>query len=369
MPLRKNPAWRRGFTLIEVLVGVTLIALMGVLIVQLVTAATRATQGSNRGIDTASQVRLVFERLDLDLAALANRQDVDFVATNPDPVNATGTAAYSLAFLTNVTSALPSSPVPTPVPSLNRGVSLVSYQIGQYTPPSGTITPATSPRCLLRASKALLWTDASPFGIWRDPTGAGSLSHTLPIPLLTASPAPISTFPVPTLAATDFDVVAPAVIRMVVGFQLYPDTANKVTLGDTSHTVIDPTSTGGGTVGGQIVYAPPVRLDANGAATTYVDLSRVSAIIVGLVAVDPDVVKRLTDQNIKDLAVLFPTPSSMLSPSDNVQLPVGVWAPIAADEPTISTKAASVPMPARQSLRVFQRAFSINPYGSKTLSP
>ena len=222
-PSLNLPRQGQAFTLIEVLVSMAVLTILGLLILQLTTATRNATRISNRGIDTAAEVRLVFERLDLDLSALANRADVDFVVANPT----TPGTAYSLLFISGVTSATASSPSPAPSPANNRGVSLIGYQVG--TVPSGTVT--VSQPCLLRAAKSVMWTDVSLLGIWRDATATGSLNTTLPLPLLNASPAPSpAATPAISLAATDFDVLSPAIIRMAVGFQLYPS-GSAVTFG------------------------------------------------------------------------------------------------------------------------------------------
>jgi prepilin-type N-terminal cleavage/methylation domain-containing protein len=300
----------RGFTLLEVLIGVAILAILGLLIAQVITATTRATRMSNIGIDAAAQARLAFDRLGLDLAALVKRRDVDFVATN----SLAAGPPYPLMFLSEVTS-------PGIAATNNRGVSLVGYQIAAT---ADSPTPG-----LLRGAVPLAWSGSNSQGI------TGLQTNGLPITL--------ASLPI-TLSAQDFDVLAPAVIRTVIGFQLYPsgenlDLANGTTV----------------TARGQVVYSPPVLYDNDGNPSSQIDRNRISSLIIGLVAMDPETLtnQKLDADQVTTLADCFPTPS-------DGELPVGKWTSICENA---SALPSSIPLPARQSLRVFQRAFPITPYG------
>jgi prepilin-type N-terminal cleavage/methylation domain-containing protein len=305
----KRPRHTHAFTLLEILIGVVILAILGLLIAQLITVTSRATRMSNVGIDAAAQARLAFDRMGLDLAALVKRSDVDFAATNSFSAG----PPYSLMFLSEVTS-------PGIVATNNRGVSLVGYQIN---------TTADSPRPgLLRGSVPLAWTGVNNQSV------TGLQTNGLP--------AAISALPI-TLNAQDFDVLAPAIIRTVIGFQLYPS-------GD------DIELASGSTVKarGQVVYSPPILYDNDDNATTQIDRSQISSLIVGLVAMDPESLKHLDAAQVTALAVCFPTPS-------DGELPVSKWTSICDNTAALPT---TVPLPARQSLRVFQRAFPITPFGA-----
>lgn len=304
----KKASKTRGFTLLEILIGVVILAIIGIMIAQLIAVTGRATRMSNVGIDAAAQARLAFDRMGLDFAALVKRNDVDFFATNsfgPGP-------PYSLMFLAEVTS-------PGIAATNNRGVSLVGYQIDT---PSDYATPS-----LLRGSVPLAWTGPNSQGI------TGLQTNGLPVP--------ISALPV-TLNAQDFDVLAPAIIRTVIGFQLFPND-EEIDLADGDKVVAR----------GQVVYSPPILYDKNGDRSSQVDRSQISSLVVGLVAIDPEVIKRLNSSQVSALADCFPTPS-------NGELPVSTWTPISENATALPP---AVPLPARQSLRVFQRAFPITPYG------
>jgi len=295
----------RGFTLLEVLIAIVVTALIGLLIVQLIGATTSATRQSNRGIDAAAQARLAFDRLGTDLAARLRRRDVDFQATGSF---AAGTN-NALLFYSEVTS-------PGLATTNNRGISLVGYRIS-----TNTETPR---RCLLRAGRALNWTDKG---------FLGSSTNGLAAPL---SSSPVS------LASDDFDVLAPAVIHAAVGFQLYPD-GKSATLADGSAIA---------TARGQVVYSPPVRIASDGTPSTEIDISRISSLVLGVVAMDPRSMDLLDDSQVAQLAAAFPAPGTG-------ELPMAKWGAVAEDAASLP---ATIPLPARQSLRVFQRAFPITPY-------
>src|SRR4051812_19425459 len=69
---------QRGFTLVELLVSVTLLALMVALLARLIANATNTIQGGQKRIDIDSQVRPLFDRMALDFSQMVQRSDVDF---------------------------------------------------------------------------------------------------------------------------------------------------------------------------------------------------------------------------------------------------------------------------------------------------
>jgi len=306
--MKKTPDLR-AFTLLEVLIGVVLLSILGVVIAQLITATSRAARMSNIGIDAAAQARLAFDRMELDLSALIKRTDVDFAATNSIGAG----TPIPFMFLSEVTS-------PGIVSTNNRGVSLVGYEIN---------TTADTPKPgLLRGSVPLAWAGTNSQGV------VGLRGNGLP--------TPIASLPI-SIGPQDFDVLAPAIIRAVIGFQLYPS-------GE------DTELANGATVKarGQVVYSPPILYDANDNASKQIDRSLISSLIVGLVALDPEAQKSIDASQITTLAGCFPLPP-------DGELPVSNWTPICDNAAGLP---ASVPLPARQSLRVFQRAFPITPFGA-----
>ena len=315
--MRRTLRGRRAFTLVELLVAMTVLVLMLVFMLALTNATNRATQISTRAIDASSQARLALDRIGVDLANLFQRPDVVFTASN--------SSATCLQFFTYVESAA-ESPVSSPVPNatwlsanVNRGLSVVAYQLA----------PATSNLsrlCLQRGARPFQTTDVGFMGLGTD--GYPISSQTTP-------------------ASTDFDVLAPGVINLVVGFQLYPDNL-AVTLQDGSVPGVPSSSP---VAQGQIVYSPPLRTDVG--ADSYVDLTRVSAIVVGVVAIDLQSLQLLNAKQVSALSAAFPIPTTKSSTN---QLPAQLWEPLAANVASLPTK---VPLPARQSVRVLQRFYPV----------
>lgn len=308
-PRRKSAA----FSLVEILVAVAVLALLGMMIVQITSAVHTTTRLSTRAIDASAQARLAFERLSGDLGVLVKRADVDFHADNSGLTEA-------LVFLSNTAAADPNSAA---AGFQNRGSSYVSYRVAAH--PDNTGRP-----CLIRGSHALGWGDRGYAGLTTNATTIRMTNTGFPVAFLpTASTA---------TSPGDYDLLAPGVIRFVVGFQLYPDN-NAVTLQD------------GTTIAnarGQIVYSPPMRSGG-------IDLSRVSALVVGIVSGDVESLKLLSAAQISSLAALFVLPGTN-------QLPVALWTQ------TLNTPANfnNFPRPASQSLRVYQRFYPITPFTTQT---
>ena len=298
-----------AFTLVELMVAMMIISILGVLTMSIISATDRSSSLSNRSVEASAQARLAFDRIGIDLRGLLKRQDVNF-ETAVVPVASTGDA---LRFVSMVTSAGAAA-------ADNRDVSVVTYRI------QPNVDNASRP-CLVRGAKAIRWADIGYLGVQAN----GLPSATFPTAYLPVYPA-------------DFDVLADGVIRMVIGFQLYPDNL-PVTLADGTSLPVSY---------GDVVYSPPVRSDTG--AVTYVDTSRISSIIVGLVTIDLTALRQADATQLQALAATFPMP-------DMNRLPVQSWANIANN---VNLTPSSVPLSVRQALRVFERAYPMTPFGKKT---
>lgn len=315
-PVSEKTGWKRsGFSLIEILVAVSVLVILGALIAQLTNATSNTTRISNRSVDAAAQARLVFDRIGLDLNKAVLREDSDFQADNA------GGNGGKFDFLSEVASADPASPAPG---FRNRGCSRIIYRMEKRAENGGRL-------CLLRGARAVDWADAGFLGLKTDG---------FPVRFSDAA-YPVAVVP------EDFDVLSPAVLRMVVGFQLSPDN-EEVILAD------------GSTVAqarGQIVYSPPVR----GAITplnSLFDSSRVSSLVVGLVVLDLDTLKLLNETTADLLAAAFP-----VSVPQGAR-PVGYWMNQTSG---LAALPDAIPLPARQAVRLYQRFYPISPNGSRVL--
>jgi len=314
---------RDGFTLIELLLTMMLTILLGILVTQATTATMKVTRLSNRSIDAASQARLALDCIGTDLSAVFRRRDVDFFAQNPG-----GAAENTLYFLSGVASSSASVSG-----SDNRGISMVAYRIASHTNNANRL-------CLERACIPI--PRARPSS-WAASSFMGLKSDGQPVKIDGSD----TSFPTALIPATaDFDLLSPGVVRMVVGFQLYPDN-QPVTLKD---------GTTEANSRGQIVYSPPIYYPTltSGSTSTiaYLDINRISSIVVGVVAIDLDSLRLLNASQVETLASHFPALSMNT-------LPVSAWK-------TASDTAAStgIPLPAAQAVRVFQRFYPITSYGN-----
>lgn len=307
-----------GFTLVEILSAVMVLILIVGVISQVASMTTRATRMSNQALDAATQARLVFGRIGADITGAVKRKDAPWDLQNP------GMEGLYLRFL----SAVPSEDgTADTTGTANRGFSLVAYQIAAHADNSGR-------DCLVRAGKVITRNMIGYLGL--DATG-------LPVQF-TSTGFPSALLP----TSSDYDILSPGVIRMVVGYQLYPDNL-QATLQD--GTVV-------ANARGQVVYSPPVRSVipfGGGSASVYPDLNRISAVVIGLVVIDADNLKLMNAAQVAALAGAFKDPTGNT-------LPVAAWNPVAN---TPSALPATVPWPARQAVRVFQCAFPITPLDFK----
>lgn len=85
-----------AFTLVELLVSIAVLVLMVVLVSQLTNNATKTTTFSNQRLDSDSQARVAFGRMAYDFENMVNRKDVDvfFVKNNGGSSSAMNDAMY-----------------------------------------------------------------------------------------------------------------------------------------------------------------------------------------------------------------------------------------------------------------------------------
>ena len=166
---RPAPSRVDGFTIVELIVSITVLALVLVFTAQLINGASRVITVSSKRTDADSQSRLVFSRLGQDLARLVKRGDVDF-STFKQPGNPqTGPDARhgandQFAFYSETVGGY------TPAAGVSAGsfsaltarapLSVVAYQVAAE--PNGGATT------LRRMAKALGW-DPDPKGTWACP--------------------------------------------------------------------------------------------------------------------------------------------------------------------------------------------------------
>jgi prepilin-type N-terminal cleavage/methylation domain-containing protein len=137
----------QAFTLSELLVSITILAVLVLVISRLLVSASNITISGNKRMDADGQVRPLFERFAIDLAQMVKRSDADFFGKGTGAPNSVGGAMPGndqLAFYSTVPGYHSSSVSPSPV-------SLVAYRV------------ATNR--LERMAKALWWNGASAAGL------------------------------------------------------------------------------------------------------------------------------------------------------------------------------------------------------------
>ncbi|MEM1059564.1 MAG: type II secretion system protein [Verrucomicrobiota bacterium] len=331
---------RAGFTIVELLVAMGVLAVLGLIIVQIISLITQSTRISTTSVDTATQARLVFDRMGLDLETIIKRSDVDFRLDEDIQATTADGRVPLMTFLAQVASPDPASP---PSNFRNRGISLLSYTVEPH--------PANQDRlCLVRAAQAISWNDPEFLGL--DATG-------LPVRFRNEDG---STDYAVEITEDEADILSPAVLHAIVGVQLFPDN-EPVYFEDDQFD--QPTIQ---RAQGQVVYQMPMRGPATDEAgnrnpdNEFADLDRVAAFVVGLVMVDLEALAVMDASDASQVAGLFNT----VTPNEGV-LPVTAW--LAANDDLrlgyLEGQLPNVRLPVLQSLRVYQRFFPVNPYGSK----
>ena len=75
IPTRKTAS---GFTLVEILVSVSVLGLMMIGVAQMLNSAMSATLGGYRHMDADTQARMVLDRMAFDISKISRRTDVDY---------------------------------------------------------------------------------------------------------------------------------------------------------------------------------------------------------------------------------------------------------------------------------------------------
>jgi len=173
----------KAFTLAEILVSITILALLILMVSRLVnSASTIATLGHKR-MDADSQVRPILDRIGADLAQMIKRTDVDYyVKSNVDPEIGND----KIAFFCNAGGYYPPTGSQSPI-------SLVAYRINSD-------NTSSSFNRMQRMGKGLLW------------NGVSSTNK----PLLFGLTAIVNNWPGATDSSTadpDYELIAPQIFR------------------------------------------------------------------------------------------------------------------------------------------------------------
>jgi prepilin-type N-terminal cleavage/methylation domain-containing protein len=183
-PFLQHPGNRsRGFTILEILVAVAVLALLTVLVAQMVGSGSAVIAGSRKHLSADAQAREVFSRFALDLAQMPKRADLDAIFS--DQTGNKKIFFYSevpgFAATTNALSSL----------------ALVGYRIG-------------AEAGLERLGKALPWSGQPAFLTFSDTNSSNALAAST---LAGAWGASVGTAPTYDGTDPDFHPLAPGVFR------------------------------------------------------------------------------------------------------------------------------------------------------------
>lgn len=286
----------KAFTLVELLVAVSILVVLTLTVAQLFDAASSATTRSNKHIEADAEARPVLDRLAIDIAQMVKRGEVDYYFKSPaSPQIASGLVPGNdqLAFFSQVGGYYPSTGSQSPF-------SLVAYRIN-----SDSTSQAFNK--VERLGKGLVWNGVSPTS---DPIVF------LPLQISSIWPAATNSTPDPQ---SDYEVIGPTVFR----FEYYYLLRN----GGFSATPWD-ISAGHSNING---------------------LKDVAAIIVALASIDKRSSELISSAQLSALAVNMSDYAATMQPGDLL----GQW------QSAVDANAVTPPIPrvALPAIRVYERYF------------
>jgi prepilin-type N-terminal cleavage/methylation domain-containing protein len=177
------PRSRAGFTLAEMLVAVTVLALLAAFMGQLLNSSSALVSYNDKHMDADAQARGTLDRIAVDLGQMVKRADASYYLK--DGISTLQTGNDQLAFFSQVLGYLNSSPAP--VPSSPSPISLVAYRVNSAT------------MGMERMGKGLIWNGAS---------GANTPIVFLPQTIASVWPAATN-----MTADSNYESIAPGVFR------------------------------------------------------------------------------------------------------------------------------------------------------------
>jgi type II secretory pathway pseudopilin PulG len=286
-----------AFTLVELLVSMSVLALLVILVAQLMNSATTTTTQGNKHMEADAQARSVYDRIAVDFAQMVKRPDVDYYLKSSANAQA---GNDQIAFYSQVPGYYPSTGAKSPL-------SLVAYRVNSD-------TSSQDRNRLQRLGYGLLWSGVSPTD-----------TPIVFLPLTIASTWPMAT----NMAAdTNYEVAGPQVFRMEYYYLLKGAASNPAILSETPWDTRAPTN-----------------------HTAVTGMQDVAAVGVAIAIIDPKSKVLVSDANLQSLAGAmkdFPAGSSS-KPGELEDL----W--------QAAVDASTVPRPIVSAIRIYQRQFFLPP--------
>ena len=303
LPTRKAAS---GFTLVEILVSISVLGLMMIGVAQMLNSAMSATLGGYKHMDADTQARMVLDRMAFDIAKITKRSDVDYYFKK-------NTGNDQMAFYSESGGYYPSGLTST-VPESD--VSLVGYRInGSYQ--------------MERLSKALVWN-----GVTTATSGAAGMSSTDGHSPMVFLPQTIATtWPLVegNGADTNYQVIGEQVFRLEYCFLV-------------QNNMTSATAAGAATTGTVISDNPWYTTD-----TSINGLQDVVAVIVSIAVLDPQSQAILSSTALQTAASQLPDDGGTIA-----TLPSTLW------KAKLLSTGLGLPKAAASQVRFYQRYCYLN---------
>jgi len=288
----------KAFTLVELLVAISILVFLTLIVARLFDAASTATTRSNKHIEADAEARPVLDRLAIDIAKMVKRREVDYYfksPASPQVVSGLVPGNDQFAFFSQVAGYYPSTGSQSPV-------SLVAYRVNSDSTSQGF-------NKIERLGKGLLWNGVSP---------SSEPIVFLPLQISTIWPAATNSTPDPQ---NDYEIIGPTVFR----FEYYYLLRN----GSFSTTPWD-TALGHSSIDG---------------------LHDVAAIVVALALIDRKSSELISSTQVSALAVNMADYTTTMQPGDLS----GQW------QSAIDANAVTpaIPRAALSAIRVYERYFHL----------
>lgn len=307
---------QRAFTLVEVLVAMTVLVLLIGLIAQMTDGVASVIGRGQAHIDTDGQARALLDRMAIDLGAMVKRPDVDYYLKGR-PAALTQPGNDQIAFYSEVPGYFP----PSTDTTTQSSASLVAYRVNGNT------------LHMERLCKGLVWNGAS--------AGAGNAMGFLPVPLASPLPSPLPATILPplwpqaadpTTQDLDYEELGPQVFRFEYYYVLKGQSA-------TSNV--------------SMLSLTPWYADAPVSHTSVNGMQDVAGIGVLIAVIDQKSRTLVSKDQLATLAGQMedaPDPSggNFASPGD-IELQ---W--------TTAVNKSSLPRPAASAIRIYTRCFYLN---------
>jgi prepilin-type N-terminal cleavage/methylation domain-containing protein len=330
LPPHRPASWHRGFTLVELLVAITVVGILMVAVIGILSEATLMTTQSRKQTDIDSQSRMIFDRMGQDFAGMFKRTDVDYLF-------AKSTGNDTLFFYSDAPALADTAS------SYQNPTALIGYRVNASFQ-------------LERLGSGLVWGGTPP-------DGAAFLTYPSTPTAIPPPPDPNSTFLNPGwsnligtapafsngTAADYYHVLGDAVFRLEYCFLLKPlKQPNGTVLPACYSNLAYRTAAQGATPDPTTLYA------AGSTATTLYGLgvTNVEAIVVTLALVDVKSRQMLTAANLQTLAAALPDPQDSNLSAAPPQLMAQTW-----NASLTSIMNSGLPRAAVGNVHVYQRTF------------